>query len=78
MDQVEGIYLYAMVDFDKAYSNRCQVGDTITSIYSSSSSEIFFEKNGVALGVAFTNVKGEDIAHVVGLTLSAISMKTGD
>jgi SPRY domain len=67
-------------DFDKAYSSECKVGDTITCIYNSSSSEISFEKNGVSLGVAYTNVKGEDIAPAVELavvgesiTLSAIS-----
>jgi SPRY domain len=43
----------------------CKVGDTITCIYNSSSREISFEKNGVSLGVAFTNVKGEDIAPAV-------------
>jgi hypothetical protein len=64
----------------KTYDSGCKVGDTITCIYNCSSSEISFEKNGVSLGVAFTNVKGEDIAPAVELyyegdsiTLSAIS-----
>jgi SPRY domain len=67
-------------DYRKAYSSKCEVGDTITCIYNSSSSEISFEKNGASLGVAFTNVNGEDIAPGVelryvgdSLTLSAIS-----
>jgi SPRY domain len=67
-------------DYRREYSSRCEVGDTITCIYNSSSSEISFEKNGVSLGVAFTNVKGEDIAPALvlmyegaRLTLSAIS-----
>jgi SPRY domain len=55
-------------DIDKAYSSECKVGDTITCIQNSSSSEISFEKNGVSLGVAFTNVKGEDIAPAVELS----------
>jgi SPRY domain len=61
------------------YSTGCKVGDTITCIYNSSSSEISFVKNGWSLGVAYTNVKGEDIAPAVALayvgdslTLSAI------
>ena len=53
-------------------------GDIITCIYNASTSEISYEKNGVSLGVAFTNVKGEDIAPAVlpsfgPLTLTAIS-----
>jgi hypothetical protein len=35
------------------------------TIYNSFSSEIFYEKNGVSLEVAFTNVKGEDIPPAV-------------
>jgi SPRY domain len=65
-------------EYRKAYSRECKVGDTISCIYSSSCSEISFEKNGVTLGVAYTNVNGEDIApavelHHVGdsITLSA-------
>jgi SPRY domain len=51
----------------RAYSSGCKVGDTITCIYNASTSEISFEKNGVSLGVAFTNVNGEDIAPAVEL-----------
>jgi SPRY domain len=65
-------------DKGKAYSSRCEVGDTMACIYNASSSEISFEKNGVSLGVAFTNVNGEDIAPAVelgntgdGITLSS-------
>jgi SPRY domain len=64
-------------DRSRAYSSKCIAGDTITCIYNASTSEISFEKNGVSLGVAYTNVKGEDIAPAVelrnegnGLTLS--------
>jgi SPRY domain len=49
----------------KAYTSGCNVGDTITCTCNVASSEIAYEKNGVALGVAFTNVKGEDIAPAV-------------
>jgi SPRY domain len=49
----------------KPYASRYEVGDTITCIYNACTSEISFEKNGVSLGVAFTNVKGEDIAPAV-------------
>jgi SPRY domain len=49
-------------DSRRAYSTGCKVGDAITCIYNSSSSEISFEINGVSLGVAFINVNGEDIA----------------
>jgi SPRY domain len=52
-------------DYGREYSSECKVGDTITCIYDALSSEISFEKNGVSLGVAFTNVKGEDIAPAV-------------
>jgi SPRY domain len=52
-------------DSGKAYSSECELGDTITCIYNSSTSEISFEKNGVSLGVAYTNVNGEDIAPAV-------------
>jgi SPRY domain len=73
--------LYSQNNYNgRAYSSGWKVGDTITCIYNSSSSEIYFEKNGVSLGVAYTNVKGEDVAPVVelgyegdSLTLSAIS-----
>jgi SPRY domain len=51
----------------KPYSSRCKVGDIIACIYDSSSSEISFEKNGVSLGVAYTDVNGEDIAPAVEL-----------
>ena len=54
-------------DRDKAYSSACKVGDIITCIYNASTSEIFYEKNGASLGVAYTNVKGEDIASAVEL-----------
>jgi SPRY domain len=54
-------------DFYKAYSSGCRVGDTITCVCNASTSEISFEKNGVSLGVAFTNVNGEDIAPAVEL-----------
>jgi SPRY domain len=54
-------------DHGKAYNSRFNVGDTLTCIYNRSSSEISFEKNGVSLGVAFTNVKGKDIAPAVEL-----------
>jgi SPRY domain len=67
-------------DERKPYCSGCKVGDSITCIYNSSSGDISFEKNGVSLGVAFTNVEGEDIAPAVELfytgdsiTLSAIS-----
>jgi SPRY domain len=74
------LYSQNDINYGKAYSSRCNVGDTITCIYNASASEISFEKNGVSLGVAFTNVNGEDIAPAVelynkgdSLTLSAIS-----
>jgi SPRY domain len=54
-------------DIGKAYGSKCQVGDTITCIYNASTNEISYEKNSVSLGVAYTNVKGEDIAPVVEL-----------
>jgi SPRY domain len=54
-------------DHPKVYSGGCKVGDSITCIYNSSSSEISFEQNGVSLGVAFTNVKGKDMAPAVQL-----------
>jgi SPRY domain len=54
-------------DSGKPYASRCKVGDTITCMHDSSSSEISFEKNGVSLGVAFANVSGEDIAPAVEL-----------
>jgi SPRY domain len=54
-------------DRGKTYSSKYKVGDTITCVYNASTSEIFFEKNGVSLGVAYTNVKGEDIAPAVEL-----------
>jgi SPRY domain len=54
-------------DGGSAYSSECHVGDTIACIYNELTMEISFEKNGVSLGVAFTNVKGEDIAPAVKL-----------
>jgi SPRY domain len=67
-------------DHGKAYSSGCKIGDTITCVYNASTSEISFERNGVSLGVAYTNVNGEDIAPAVesyyvgdSITLSAIS-----
>jgi SPRY domain len=54
-------------DEGKAYSSECEVGDTITCIYNASTSEIFFEKNGVPQGVAYTNISGEEIAPAVQL-----------
>jgi SPRY domain len=54
-------------DKNRAYTSRCKVGDTIRCIYNASTSEISFEKNGVSLGVAFTNVSGYDIAPAVEL-----------
>jgi SPRY domain len=71
--------LYSQNENDRKYSCGCEVGDTITCIYDRFYDEISFKKNGVSLGVAYTNVKGEDIApavelHYIGdsLTLSAI------
>jgi SPRY domain len=67
------LYLYSGTllsengDFYKAYCSACKVGNTITCIYNASTSEISFERNGVSLGVAFTNVNGEDIAPAVQL-----------
>jgi SPRY domain len=52
---------------NKPYSIRCKVGDTATCIYNASTGEISFEKNGVSLGVAYTNVNGEGIAPAVQL-----------
>jgi SPRY domain len=49
----------------RAYSSGWKEGDTITCIYNASTGEISFEKNGVSLGVAFTDVNGEDIAPAV-------------
>jgi SPRY domain len=54
-------------DHRKAYSSGCEVGDTITCVYNAFTCEISFEKNGVSLGVAYTNVNGEDIAPAVEL-----------
>jgi SPRY domain len=54
-------------DMGKAYSGGCKVGDTITCIYNALTNEISFEMNGVSLGVAYTNVNGEDIAPAVEL-----------
>jgi SPRY domain len=54
-------------DSNKPYCSEYKVGDTFTSIYNASTSEISFEKNGVSLGVAYTNVNGEDIAPAVQL-----------
>jgi SPRY domain len=60
--------LYSQNDVNaKAYSTKCKVGETITCIYNASKGEISFEKNGVSLGLAFTNVRGEDIAPAVQL-----------
>jgi SPRY domain len=52
-------------DIFKEYNNAYKVGDTIICIYTASTSEISLKKNGVSLGVAFTNVNGEDIAPAV-------------
>jgi hypothetical protein len=54
-------------DSGKAYWSKCKLRYAITCIYNASSSEISFEKNGVSLGVAYTNVNGEDIAPAVEL-----------
>jgi SPRY domain len=51
----------------KAYTSNYAVGETITCIYNASKGEISFEKNGVSLGLAFSNVSGEDIAPAVEL-----------
>jgi SPRY domain len=51
----------------KPYTTECKVGETIMCIYNNASGKISFEKNGVSLGVAFTDVKGEDIAPAVEL-----------
>jgi hypothetical protein len=37
----------------------------LASIYNAFKSKISFDKNGLTLGVAFTNVDGEEIAPVV-------------
>jgi SPRY domain len=50
-----------------AYCSRCKEGNAITCIYNASTSEISFEKSGVSLGVAYTNVNGDDIAPAVQL-----------
>jgi SPRY domain len=69
------------IPFTRDYSKICNVVDTITCIYDASTSEISYKKNGKSLGVAFTNVTGEDIAPVIIfvtpniVTLSAISTK---
>ena len=42
-------------------------------MYNAFTSEISYEKNGEYLGVAFTNVKGEDMAPAV-CFLSTISL----
>jgi SPRY domain len=61
-------YLYSQNDGrGKAYSSGCKVGDSITCIYNASTREISFERNGVSLGVVYTNVNGEDIAPAVEL-----------
>jgi SPRY domain len=59
---------------NKPYSSRCEIGDTITCIYNTSTSAISFEKNGVSLGVAFSNVNGEDIAPAVELAWGDITL----
>jgi SPRY domain len=51
----------------KPYSSGFNKGDTLTCIYNAFTSEISFEMNGVSLGVAFTDVNGEDIAPAVEL-----------
>jgi SPRY domain len=55
-------------DHARTYSIGCKVGDTIACVYNASTSEISFEKNGAFLGVAYTNVNGEDIAPAVELS----------
>jgi SPRY domain len=54
-------------DSDEPYSSECEEGDTIACIYNASACKISFEKNGVSLGVAFTDVNGEDIAPAIEL-----------
>jgi SPRY domain len=54
-------------DCNKPYSSGCEVGDTIACVYNASSSKISFEKNGVSLGAAYTDVNGEDIAPAIEL-----------
>jgi SPRY domain len=77
-----GWLLFLDAEDDEENSCECKgkVGDTITCIYNSFSSEISFEKNGVSRGVVYGGVNGEDIAPVVELndvgdsiTLFAIS-----
>jgi SPRY domain len=63
-------------DVSKEYCGRVKVGDTIACIYNASSSEISFEKNGVSLGVAFSNVNGEDIAPAVELAQGNITLSS--
>jgi SPRY domain len=66
-------YLYAQNEDDgREYCSGCEVGDTITCIYTASTSEISFEKNGVSLRVAFANVYGEDIAPAVELSTGSL------
>jgi SPRY domain len=66
-------------DDGKAYCSSGYDGEDITCIYNASAGEISYEKNGVYLGVAFTNVKGKDITpadHTYNdnwATLSALS-----
>jgi SPRY domain len=68
-------------DYKRDYTSKCKAGDIITCIYDATASEISFEKNGEYLGVAFTNVRGEDIAPLVqftvgtSVTLATISLK---
>jgi hypothetical protein len=50
----------------KAYSSGF-IGETISYIYNALSNEISFEKNGVSIGMAFTNISGENRAPAVEL-----------
>jgi SPRY domain len=62
------------------YSSECEEGGTITCVYNASAGKISYERNGVSLGVAFTNVEGEDISPCVvfwgtsEVTLTAVSL----
>jgi SPRY domain len=68
---MDGIYIYTVVHYtpkmETVVEHGCKMGDTISCVYNASTSEISFEKNGVSLGVAYTNVNGEDIAPAVEL-----------
>jgi hypothetical protein len=51
-----------LLEYDENWIN-----EIFTCIYNASTREISFERNGVPLGVAFSNVVGEDIAPAVQL-----------